>query len=356
MRTEQSPATSRTRGGVGPVVLRGRNLTTGVIQRQGGIVDFYGNAGVMMHPPGRLQGKPADTGGKRGKVGTWSKSSRRRMRYALLRYEAPPGCYYLDATFTIPGPVMAPAEARKLWADFCHDDLDKRGWSALWRVEVQMRGALHWHAEVITPDKLPTGIKATPWITERGFTSRQIWEAACADALRRLWLGALRRLGPRLFSPAHRTRGGRLISSCSSLADMPCAEFRACVVQREGGRQAWLRYMQDHATKAKQEQIGEDIGRHWGVVGRKRLVLRKSESLKIDGLQFCRFRRVMQRLSTSSKSDDSKPFGRVLCGRNRRGLRGRSVWFTRPETARRLMEWACSEKEDHESVQSAVRG
>jgi hypothetical protein len=120
------------------------------------------------------------------------------------------------------------------------------------------------------------------------------------------------------------------------------AEARAVDIQETSSAQgAWLRYLQDHSSKRKQEQIPDDIGRHWGIVGRRLWkTADPDEVIQLDEIENVRYLRMIQRLSTPSKKDQSKPFGRKLLKRNRRGRLGSSVWFGKPETHRRAAEWA----------------
>ena len=135
------------------------------------------------------------------------------------------------------------------------------------------------------------------------------------------------------------------------------ADKHAVDIQKDEGKGAWLRYLQDHATKSKQEQeAGEGWGRHWGVVGRDKFERQQAyASLKFSSEKtFSKFLRVYQRLCTPGnwqfikervRKTWPKFEGRVFGGRARgwritRGRHGRSVWFTNPDTVWRLAEWA----------------
>ena len=112
--------------------------------------------------------------------------------------------------------------------------------------EVQKRGARHWHVVL----SVPAGVHAV--------------------AISMLWWDALRKQGKMVFSPPYTTKNGTWnITSVSSLMALPGAYEHSCNVQANGSRGAWLRYMQDHASKGKQDQIGVAKGRHWGIIGRK---------------------------------------------------------------------------------------
>jgi hypothetical protein len=167
------------------------------------------------------------------------------------------------------------------------------------------------------------------------------------EAFRELWWDAVRRLGPFSYDPPYYGGKGEWasgITAVESLMGMPGAyEFSAHVQTNEGHgwRGAWLRYLQDHASKAKQEQIAEGM-RHWGIVGRKRFKrVTPSDAYGLTERQWWALLRRVQRLSTPSIPDGKSPFGRRLGFRTRRGSgHGASVWFGRPETLLRLVDWA----------------
>lgn len=223
---------------------------------------------------------------------------------------------------------MTVSEMQKLWADFCLE-VAHIGYGMIWRAEVQGRGSLHWHCIGITPagtdplcfkrlwdhqlDKLGAVI-ADVWIKPMGYNKVKIT--------------ALTSKAP---------RGAVLATIQAPRSALPGADKHSTNIQEEGGAGAWLRYLQDHASKAKQGQIGENIGRHWGVVGRKHWVSLVPDSDKLTVKQFSYVLRHLQRLSTPSFKCKEADFGRVLGGRNKRGCRGTSVWFSKPETVKRLV-------------------
>lgn len=310
------------------------HTTAGMIEQgaapvKGYGVDLYahGIKTVCVHKTGTNGGKP----GKRGKIAGWSKSSRRRMReWMLTRYV--PGAQVIGGNFTIPGPVMSPEREKGLWEWFCRE-VDRRGWSMIWRMEIQSRDALHWHAMMhLPPDSVDPSQNRY--------------------AVEELWHEGIRRMGPEHFDPPYPLKSGKgevygLMSDCTSRMAIPGALRRAAVA-KDGRHElgAWLRYLQDHSSKAKQAQIAVGYGRHWGVVGRKRY----SEGQAVEGFvltarEYYRFLRAFQRLCTPTFKTDGKPFGRVLGSRIGRGRRGNAVWFSKPETVRRIVLWAMSNRE-----------
>jgi hypothetical protein len=121
---------------------------------------------------------------------------------------------------------------------------------------------------------------------------------------------------------------------------LPGAHRRCIETSSGGGRGAWLRYLQDHATKRKQEQIVENIGRHWGVVGRTGFVeVLPDVACDLTYKDYATVVRWMQRLATPHVMDARCPFGYRLGYRISRGRWGRSVWFSSTNTVARMVEF-----------------
>ena len=304
---------------------------------QCGTVRLYEGRGVSIESPNR--GPIAKRGGvretKRGKVASWSSASRRRLRRVLLESLPPVGWHTIGLSFTVPGPALPHRASRDLWLDFCNR-VNLEGLAMIWRCEIQKRGALHWHA---------VGIGENPVGAHR-----------VVESFRELWRDAVGRLGPHEFNPPYRGANGswsRGVVSVSSLMALPGAGAHAFDGQADsaaGCRSAWLRYLQDHASKGKQEQIPESIGRHWGIVGRKNFEQASPTGIeKLTRKPYARFIRALQRLATPSYPCEGVPFGRRLGFRIRRGSGyGTSVWFTNTATIKRLVEWAKSGSDDEE--------
>ena len=305
-----------------------------IAEEQAGVklyeVDLYGEGVRLQTPTHAAKGNPKPA--KRGKIEGWSKSSRRRMREWLLT-KTVPDTQIVGASMTIPGPSLPATESKELWHDWCRD-IERRGWSVVWRMEVQSRGQLHWHCLVYLPPKVGRGQIADSW-----------WDA-------------LRGLGRRVFDPPHRLPSGDEILSVSTLMAMPGADRRSCVTNNnEDGCANWKRYIQDHATKAKQEQIPENMGRHWGVVGRNRFkACEIMRAYEMTAPEYWRFLRAYQRLCTPSFKCDGVPFGRRLGFRIRRGKWGGSVWFSNPSTVERLVKWAKQETRCRDERERKPRG
>lgn len=263
--------------------------------------------GVMLHKPVKGKGKGGAIG-KRGTIGGWSQSSRRRMRELMLTHEAPAGWYTCGPSFTIPGPILPMEESKGLWKWFCRE-VERAGWGMIWRIEIQARGAHHWHCIMIQPVGHPADIMM-------------------------LWMEALRTLP----ECDHQSKSGQW---CRGLRTaLPGAHQHAVHISGEGDRGAWMRYLQDHASKGKQEQIPENIGRHWGIVGKKHFVKRESLHLELTDREYARVVRWMRRLATPIRPNPSAPFGKSLSYSPRRGMYGQSVWYTDPITTARFAQHA----------------
>ena len=305
----------------------------------------------------RGHGKGNENPPLRGEIKGWSTSSRRRMRDYLLTHEPIPGNVLFGVTLTIPGdrctadgkllPPPSPDECRHLFNHFAKHYLTRNGCGMVWRLEVQERGYAHWHGIISSPP----GLKV--------FLSTRSWMLKAQDAITEYWLQSLRVLGKFNFLQKWRDRKVVLFDSYHST--IFGADKKAVDIQCEGGRGAWLRYIQDHATKAKQEQIAVGFGRHWGVVGRAQFqeTIPDSELVFSCGESYYRFWRAFHRLTRPVMSYGKRrektggkfagrPFaGRSLGWSSNRGIFGQSVWFSKPETVARIKEW--SEKSEAEN-------
>jgi len=272
-------------------------------------IDLYSQGARLYSMPIVKNGKPK--GGERGEIKGWSSASRRRMREYMLTHLPADGVKLYGVTLTIPGPVMAPERAKTLFANFARS-IEKSGVCAVWRLEIQQRGQLHWH--MMAGTKHPADIAL-------------------------LWQETIRNEGAESFNPPH-VVGQMAIEHVSSRMALPGAESYSVHIDSEGERGSWLRYLQDHCSKGKQEQIAVNIGRHWGVIGRKRFVQVLPDcGIDLNDKQYRRVLRMLQRLATPSEPHPESPFGRRLRSRVRRGTYGASVWYTNIKTIKRLIGW-----------------
>jgi len=277
-------------------------------------VDTYGCKGVSLKASNKWCPNPTGKGGgRRGSVGKFSKASRRRMREAMLHLDIPGGVF-CGATLTIPVDNPSLSDSKRLWHRFSKA-VQRRSWGMIWRVEQQQRGALHWHCII--------GSKIED-ITD----GRDVPEE-------------FRDLAAELFSLSI----DALWNHCLVKSDMqtPAGFHHSCDVSCGGGdRSEWLRYLQDHASKSKDVQEIDGMGRHWGIVGRDRFVWSTpTDTQGLNRQEWWVFLRALQRLSTPRRKA-ACVFGSKLGYRNQRGRWGSSVWFSRAATIKRLVEYARS--------------
>jgi hypothetical protein len=313
-------------------------------------VEFYKD-GVALVAPAFRPFKPPPI--SRGKIQGWSKSSRRRMREFLLTHQMTVGFDVYAVTYTIPGPVLSSEDASRLFHNW-QMSLNRAGGGGVWRIEVQQRGAVHWHMIVGLPSKSEPA--ASYWDLsedDKGAFlawSEQVGREAALSALRsglwvnacrlsEMWLAALDTMGE-VWQPSREHEGGRLL--LSSRRHWKGARRHCVLVEVPPDiLGAWKRYLQDHATKSKQEQIGVEIGRHWGVVGRKHfLQVLPSAVAELTLKQYSAFLRCYHRLCTPYIRCPGALFGKRRGSVSHRGRSGRTVYFSRPETVARLVDWA----------------
>jgi len=307
-------------------------------------IDFYRGGYAIKAPSDNAK---SGGGGRRGKVAGWSRASRRRMRDYMLTHAPAVDSYEVGATFTIPGPVMELPRTKRLWKDWA-DSCRKRGWAAIWRMEVQKRGALHWHCIVVVPVGSIDG-------------GSDVERVIAPLVVKQSWEKILRSTGEETFDPPFVSKNGKLeyttVQSRMGLCGSEKIGARCEVDESNGG--AWRRYLQDHASKSKQEQIAEGMGRHWGKIN-KNMFVEQAPSLTVElsRKEAAKVVRALQRLCTpvlavkGSKSRfrvvegvtckykvRAEPFKARLGRRVRFGTFGRAVRFGRVDTVQRLTDW-----------------
>lgn len=309
---------------------------------------------VTLYPEGftlkarKTIGNPSGCGGgKRGEIETFSMASRRNFRQYMMKHIPSPGRTLYSATFTVPGDSLTTLQYRSLWESWRLRN-DVLEWGVIWRAEVQPeRKALHWHVLISCGVSGHKNVKSPD--DEASYWESKIRESwcetidkafPCVDYPRPVW-NPLLPFGVKLLS-------GRL----SWWPGATYCRDPNCRCQKSGhmvsvecqlhGRGAWFRYLADHSSKVKRDQIGENIGRHWGVLGRKYFDEIGGKQLTLNDTQYHVFRRCYERLCTHRKLDVLKPFGKVLCRRPKRGRFGTSQCFVRPETVERMVKYALS--------------
>lgn len=322
-----------------------------------GLLSIYGNRGLLVASPAQRKGsRRKGPGGKRGKVKGWSLASRRRLRYRLLSLREPAGWASVGMTFTVPGPVLPPEQARKLWADFSLL-VAHAGLGMSWRMEVQQRGALHWHAIGIGGPGIyrlpsPGGEWHVVDLPTESRTGLPVRDSLAEWLFRRLWFHSLDKLGPVSGSAASGTA-----VAVPSRRYWPGAAEHAFVadLKHDAWERAFVAYLQEHLTKRKQGQIAEGVGRHWGIVGRKCFVPNDAtETFKVGESVFFRVLRMWQRRARVRISDARCVFGSRKARRPRFGEVGSCVRFDNPEHVRRLIEWAHADEKERNKGKAAV--
>ena len=325
-------------------------------------VEFFpdGVATVAPHV-GNLTGKGAPP---RSEISGWSKSSRRRMREFLLTHRLPETMCGFSCTFTIPGPPLPEAKMRQLkntWQIY----LRRVGGCAIWRAEVQKRGSLHYHLIAGLPLCERTegcALLKDVWLRALSSLGEIEWwvigQYYAGEALPDVPEGCCRQeLKSETGAPIFLELSTEQPSSMWGVsrfngADCPsdlskwwgAEKFAADVQPLADCYGAWKRYLNDHASKVKQEQIGENIGRHWGVIGKDAFdVVSPSSVASMTWPQYATFLRAYHRLCTPYIRCQGALFGKRRGYTSRRGRTGRAVSFSNPETLRRLVDWAMSE-------------
>jgi len=137
---------------------------------------------------------------------------------------------------------------------------------------------------------------------------------------------------------------GVAVRGYPDLAKWPGAEENACDAELQEKSGAWLRYLQDHATKRKQAQVLKaGAGRHWGKIQAKGFEVAEPIG-RIDFGQdheaMGRFLRQFDRLRTPKCTKAQHDGKRRYAVRSSRT--GRRVYFSNPVTIERLARWAIS--------------
>lgn len=304
-------------------------------------IDLYRD-GVALNAP-HMGGRSSGSGSNaRGEIKGWSTASRRRMREFLLTHRIKEGFDVYGVTLTVPGPNLNQADSARLWHHF-QVSLKRAGGCCVWRAEVQSRGAVHWHCitgveshlRPLTADLTQSeSIDLLNWSQTVGneIAGRSAEKGDWFNAVRieKIWFNCLKSLGP--------------VGNHADRMQMKGARRRAALVDPYRNDTGWKRYLNDHTTKAKQDQIGCFIGRHWGVIGRDCFEsVAADSSVEMVWREYSRFLRQYQRLCTPYIKDPDALFGRRRGFTSKRGRMGRSVYFSSPLTVSKLLTWAISE-------------
>jgi len=291
-------------------------------------VEFY-NDGIRLVAP--VKGGKNKESGKhlRGEIKGWSKSSRRRMRAFMMTNRLPPEFELAAVTLTIPGYPLNPDQSQAIFSKW-RNHATKNGWPCIWRVEIQKRGQLHWHCIV--------GVEKSLYPD-----SNSISTDICKS-----WHKCMSLMGEieyRMVGDVREPTRCDFVTGRRRLMDWRGAEKYSCRVDLMKDQEAgWKRYLFDHTTKAKQEQIPENIGRHWGVVFRKAFIeTLPTEVSAMTPREYAKFLRCLNRWFTPYLKDSNALFGRRRGFTVRRGKMGKTDLFTKSlPDVNRLVAWAVS--------------
>lgn len=282
-----------------------------------------------------------NTGKRRGRIAGWSPASRRRMRLWLLEHAAVGDVLEACVTLTVPGPNLTPEEVRDVWRRMTVY-LPRIGVSCVWRLEVQERGAAHWHCLMHRSRSY-----RHPQVKTLPEEALDVQRDLFLLDVRRNWAAALDSLGECVHQTArceYRAVRSALPGAFEPIDGKPygvAVDFDHVDKASVG----WIRYMLDHASKAKQSQEAQGLGRHWGVIGQKAYEANEVESVANLGRRayvgllrvLRKWNRMRIRVKDGCRSD---VWGTKLGYETGRGRRGSSVWFGNPAVFERARDYA----------------
>jgi len=294
-------------------------------------INIYKN-GIQTSAPHHMEGKGLPDhlkDKKRGEIVGWSSGSRKRLREWLVSHQPISGNDLYGVTLTIPGEPPLPAEKEKLFKSF-REKTTYQDIGNVWRHEVQRRGSSHWH--LLT--SAPAGN-----IFKVGRVAGYPFEVFCRLA----WLDSLREL-PDAWQRTKNKAGEIIGESFGNRANMYGAFQHSCDVEKDSGGLAWLRYLLDHTSKLKQEQVAE-TGRAWGVSHKSGFQEVEPVLSEVSYAAFVTLHRVLRKWSRPTIRDNErtkKPsvFGWRHGYETRRGSKGSSVWFGAVPALTRAVSYA----------------
>ena len=276
--------------------------------------------------PMRVIGNPTGKGGgKRRAITAFTKEARARMRRALLEHTIPHSIT-VGLTLTVPWSNEWIAANEQAANDEFRECFNRFGvtWrrtmpncAAIFRVELQKRKAPHIHAVCWIP--IPQAASApagAPVVPTDAQAAAQWFFGYAASA----WFTAVRDM-----------HGGSLGGFAR----------RGVKVEPIPDMGAMLRYLCDHATKAKQAQLGYK-GKQWGYINRKVLTKARGEVLDFEDTpegEYARamFLRALRRYTAYHRAVPCVFGYKTLANHRKSG-----VYYTPSAPVRRLYEWAIS--------------
>lgn len=320
-------------------------------------VKLYKNKGFALVNP-ILPPKQKHTPGEKQKITTWTSSARRRMRQFMIANTCPPSWFTFGVTLTIPGYPLTTRETKRLFNLFTqYSQRQQIKFACVWRMEIQKRGSIHWHLIAITDNNNP---------------------ATITHELKICWIKCLKALGeveehymgdieaPELLDDLREDSGARVkhfdywakwgkhykaetlpkqhkngkiypVKYKNIIYDKACD----VIIFEDQTHGHWLRYMNDHATKRKQEQIAEGVGKHWGYINKKAFIQDKPKTFYFEDNpeEYYKLLRWLNRLMTPIILEKTALFGRKK-GKHWGNLQsnGTKNYFSNPETAQKMID------------------
>ena len=288
------------------------------------------------YTPRSMQGKPEGSGGERGEIVGWSKNSRRRLRNWLL-VNQPVGGVCIAATLTVSGEPIQPDDWRKLMQLFANR-LVRAKVGLVWRLELQKRGQPHLHCLAVpAPQSQPPKRRRRG----RGVEDVHLPSKDVGAWLRWTWLELIDTL-PQSSGRVYIDGYGVIEVESAPRSHLVGARDHAVDLSEDEGDR-WYRYLCDHTTKSKQEQIASWQGfRHWGIIYRPAFVeVAPSDDVRLHRRQFAAVYRQLRKLSRRRIPDARCPFGSRRASSPRRSCGGAAVWFgVSPSLILKLVDWA----------------
>jgi hypothetical protein len=318
---------------------------------------LHKNKGFTLHNPQPTPRKNNNNPGKRGTINDFTRHSRNRMRSFLINNNLPDDWEVFGITLTIPGYPLPVDKIKSLFHRFATVNVRRLpfNFAAVWRIEIQKRGSVHWHliAGADTKDKeliieqikncWLKSLKAVGTIPLEhlgSFSQPNFLGAEKLNTTFDYWKEINEHYKDSI-STGYTNKGEVYpVEKKSILFDKACDV--AIFEKQEYGN--WLRYIHDHTTKSKQEQIAAGFGKHWGYINKAAFVHHSGDSIELDDKQYYIICRWFQRLCTPVLTDKTKSnkwlFNRKK-GKNwrRRGKAGNSHFFSNPETMRKMINY-----------------
>ena len=316
-------------------------------------ITIYDNKGFSLHNP-----QPARPGTKdniviRENIKTFSRGASRRMRKFLIQNKFKDKFHQFGLTLTIPGYPLNEKTLKKLFNRFRTNS--KRmpfEFGAVARVETQARGQLHYHLICgVTTDN----------------------EDEIVKEMEKLWIKTLKAIGtipkehtgtfsePIRIEPSEVTETFDYWQSIEDAYELNKSKAKrkfiyskACQVElfptQEYGN--WLRYLNDHATKFKKDQIHSYNIRHWQIINKEAFERCPGERTILDDnlfFQICRWLSRMQTPIFKSKVPGmlfNKRKGRSFKHTGKSGLYN---YFSNPATMQAMLNFVLERPPDTKS-------